>query len=136
MSRYLGITSAAVLILAVIGCSLDSFLIAPTGLTGQKQVVAGSVAQVSAKLEEGFSEAGISVLTKQVGTEIRLAGQTKSGKIFCVHLYGEKVEGKDKTLVRVKWDRDADDEFWRMVLKLVATPAPDSKDNLGPADAR
>lgn len=135
MSRCLGITSAGVLLLAAIGCSLDSFLASSAGSSGPKQIAAGSVTEVSAKLQEGFSEAGISVLAKQVGTEMRLAGRTTSGNIFCLHLYGEKVAGKDKTLVHVKWDREADEAFWRMVLELLATPASDSSDSSEPSDA-
>ncbi|HZY85250.1 MAG TPA: hypothetical protein VFE78_10500 [Gemmataceae bacterium] len=126
MSRCLGAATAGVLLLAVAGCSLDSFLTPFPGTPDPRQVVAAPLAQVAARLEEGLSEAGVPVLTKPVGREMRLAGMTKSGKVFCLHLYAEKVAGADRTLVRVKWDRGADDPFWQMVLELAATAASDA----------
>jgi hypothetical protein len=135
MSHSLRIVGAGLLLFAVIGCSLDSFLAAPGGPSANKQIVNAPVAQVSARLEEGLSEAGVSVLTKQVGQERRLAGITPSGKIFCLHLYGQKVAGKEATQVRVKWDREADEAFWRMVLNLAASSAADTGDLSAPGDA-
>jgi hypothetical protein len=125
MSRLLRRESAGVLVLVVAGCTFDSFLTPLTGSLIQKQAVSCSLAQVSAKLEEGLSEAGIAVLAKQLGSEIRLAGRTKSGKVFCLYLYGQKVAGADKTLVHIKWGQEADEPFWQMVLGLLATLTPD-----------
>jgi len=122
MFRCVGLAGAGVLLLAVMGCSPGAFL-APFPFTSNRQeVVADKLERVSARLEEGLREAGVSVLTKRVGPEMRLAGQTKSGKVFCLHLYAEKEGGADRTLVRVKWDREADEAFWQMVVSLVAPP--------------
>ena len=134
MSRSLGVTGAGVLLLAVAGCSLDSFLAPFPGAPNRQQLVAGKLEQVAARLEEGLSDAGVSVLTKRVGPEMRLAGMTKSGKVFCLHLYAEKAGGADRTLVRVKWDREADGPFWELVCKLAATPASDPDDAPGASD--
>jgi hypothetical protein len=126
MSRSLGAATAGVLLLIVAGCSLDSFLSPFPGPPDPRQVVAAPLQQVAARLVEGLSEAGVPVLTKPVGREVRLAGMTKSKKIFCLHLYAEKVAGADRTLVRVKWDREADEPFWQLVLELASTAAPDA----------
>jgi hypothetical protein len=122
MSRSLGLAGAGVLLLAVVGCSPGAFLAPFPGTSNRQQVVADKMERVSARLEEGLSDAGVSVLTKPVGPEMRLAGQTKAGKVFCLHLYAEKEGGADRTLVRVKWDREADEAFWQLVLSLVAVP--------------
>jgi hypothetical protein len=126
MSRFLGVAGAGVLLLAVAGCSLDSFLAPFPGVTNRQQLVAGKLEQVSARLQAGLGDAGVPVLTKRVGNEMRLAGMTKSGKVFCLHLYAEKAGGEDRTLVRVKWDRQADGPFWELVCMLAATPAADA----------
>jgi hypothetical protein len=128
MFRSLGMAGAGVLLLAAVGCSLDSFVVPYVGTARRQQLVADRLDRVSARLQEGLSDAGITVLTKPVGSEMRLAGMTKSGKVFCLHLYAEKDGGADRTLVRVKWDREADGPFWDLVCKLVAPPASEPAD--------
>ncbi len=123
MFRSLGLAGAGVLLLAAVGCGPGAFLAPFPGTSHRQQVVADKLERVSARLQEGLSDAGVSVLTKRVGPEMRLAGQTKSGKVFCLHLYAEKEGGTDRTLVRVKWDREADEAFWQLVCQLVAAPA-------------
>jgi len=127
MSRSLGLAGAGVLLFAVLGCGPGAFLAPFPGTSHRQQVVADKLERVSARLEEGLSDAGVSVLTKRVGPEMRLAGQTKSGKVFCLHLYAEKAGGEDRTLVRIKWDREADEAFWELVLSLLGPPG-DAKD--------
>jgi hypothetical protein len=127
MSRSLAVVG--VLLLASAGCSLTPFL-APSP---DQQVVSDSLERVAARIQDGLSEAGVPVLSKRVGTEVRLAGMTKSGKVFCLHLYAKKVEGADKTLVRVRWDREADEPFWQSVLRIM-TAGPDSPSEAGDAD--
>lgn len=125
MSRCLGVVGAGALLLAVSGCALDAFLVPTAGVAGPQQIVAGSVAVVSAQLEEGLANAGVSVMTKRVGTERRLAGITPSGKAFCLHLYEKNGAGGEKTLVRIRWGtRDTDAAFWRSVQAMLTT-APD-----------
>src|SRR5579872_5214381 len=118
MSRSLGAATAGVLLLVVGGCSLDSFMTPFAGAPDPRQVVAAPLEQVAARLEEGLSEAGVPVVKKPAGREVRLAGITKSRKVFCLHLYAEKAGDADQTLVRVKWGSGADEPFWQLVLEL------------------
>jgi hypothetical protein len=123
MTRSLGLACAGVLLLAAAGCGPGAFLAPFPFTSNRQQVVDDKMEQVSARLQAGLSDAGVAVLTKRVGPEMRLAGQTKSGKVFCLHLYAQKVDGADRTLVRVKWDREPDEAFWEQVLSLVAAPS-------------
>jgi hypothetical protein len=113
-----------VLLLASAGCSLTP-LLAPHP---EQQVVADPIDRVATRIQDGLSEAGVPVLTKRVGGEVRLAGMTKSGKVFCLHLYAKKLEGAEKTLVRVQWDREADEPFWQTVLRISAAGDTDSSE--------
>jgi hypothetical protein len=122
MSRSLAVVG--VLLLASAGCSLTP-LLAPHP---EQQVVAAPLDRVATRIQDGLSEAGVPVLTKRVGAEVRLAGMTKSGKVFCLHLYAKKVEGAEKTLVRVQWDREADEPFWQTVLRISAAGDTDSSE--------
>ena len=127
MSRSLGLAGAGVLLLAAAGCSFDSFLTPGLSLR-QQQVVSAPLVRVSAQLQEGLSEAGIHVLSKPVGQEMRLAGMTKSKKVFCLHLYAEKEGKAERTLVRIKWDREADEAFWQTVVQIVTETAADPEE--------
>ena len=119
MSRHLAALGG--LLLLTSGCALTP-LLAPHA---EQQVVAAPLDRVAARLQDGLSEAGVPVLTKRVGEEFRLAGMTKSGKVFCLHLYAKKIGGADKTLVRVRWDREADEPFWQTVLR-ITTAEPEA----------
>jgi hypothetical protein len=129
MSRCLGRTWAGVLLFVVAGCTVDSFLSPQIVTYGPKRVVSGSVSQVAAKLQDGLSDAGIQVMPRQAGGDYRLAGQSKSGTVFCLHLHEKKVAGATKTLIRMQWDRGGDEELWKLVLKLVDSPQPQEEDN-------
>jgi hypothetical protein len=121
MSRSLVLVGA--LLLASTGCSVAPFLLPGGGLSREQLVVAAPLDRVATQLEDGLSEAGVPVLTKRVGQEVRLAGMTKSRKVFCLHLYAKQVEGADKTLVRIRWDREADEELWQTVVRICAAGA-------------
>ncbi len=129
MSRYLGMALAAALLGTACGCSLDAFLSPTAVVYGPKTVAAGSVSRVCAKLQDGLSEAGLMVQMNRVGSDVRLAGITKSGKVFCLHLYAHRDGGGKKTLVRMQWDRGGDEEFWQLVLKILATPTPNAHES-------
>lgn len=122
MSRFVGLACAGVFLLAAAGCEPGAFLAPFPFTSNRQQMVDDKLEQVSARLKEGLSDAGVSVLSKRVGAEMRLAGQTKTGKVFCLHLYAKNVDGANRTLVRVKWDREADEAFWELVCQLVAVP--------------
>jgi hypothetical protein len=117
MSGRIGVSCAAALLLAVAGC-MPSFL-ALTAAPRQKHLVAAPVGTVAAMLETGLNEAGVSVLTKRINGEVRLAGQTETGKIFCLYVRPEKGEGGAQTAVVVRWDREADEAFWHSVVEML-----------------
>jgi hypothetical protein len=126
MSRCLALVSTGVLLLcAAIGCPLHSFL-GSTGVLGEKSAVAAPYTEVAATLETGLNDKGISVLTKRLDGEIRLAGRTKSGEVFCLDVKRAKGE---KTVVSVRWDQKPDEQFWQTVVELLKAPPPEREDS-------
>jgi hypothetical protein len=121
MSRCLGLIVAGAL-LCVVGCSLDGFLAPSTTSDPQQFVVAESLNHVSGVLQDSLCEAGIMVLANREGQKERLAGVTESGKIFCIHLCAGAGAGGKRTVVRIQWDREPDEQFWRMVTRLLKAP--------------
>jgi hypothetical protein len=120
MSRHLGMVCASTLLFALTGCSGGSFLTSAANPAGHKQVVAGSIDQVSTLLETGLSEAGVTVLTKRLNGEIRLAGMTKSEKVFCLYVKRQETDGGPKSAVTIRWDRQSDDPFWQNVVAILS----------------
>ena len=125
MRRGLGKACIGVLVLAVAGCTLDSFLHRQVVVYGPKVVVPGTVAEVSAKLRAGLSEAGLLLRTNRVGSDYRIVSQWKSGTVFCLHLKQMKDEDGIRTRVRMQWDRGGDAELWQLVLKILNAPSSD-----------
>lgn len=122
MCRCLGRTCAVVLMLAAAGCTLDSFLM-PQVVYGPKATVADTAAEVSAKLQDGLSEAGIMWVVKRVGDDLRIAGVApKSRTAFCVHLKEKRIDGRVQTLVRMQWDRGGDEELWQQIRTILNLP--------------
>ena len=122
MSRYVGVVCAGFMLLGLVGCTADSFLFPFHGPPPQGVIVDGMVPVVSVKVQEALADAGVSVLTKQVGDDLRLAGMTKAGRVFCLHLKPLKVEDKEKTRISIKWDKETDETFWRTVVQPLAAP--------------
>jgi hypothetical protein len=113
-------------LLFAVGC-LQSFLVPGAGC---KQVVPGPAASVAANLESGLSEAGIQVLSKSYPDEIRLAGKTKSGKVFC--LYVRRPKTKDaQSEVTIYWDHGEEPGFWQTVVGILTAPVRDEIDDRG-----
>jgi hypothetical protein len=136
MSRRMGVICAGVLLLAATGCPPGSFLMSPSGSFGKPQVVSGSIDEVSARLQEGLSEAGISVVVASHNGELRLAGMTPAHKIFCIHLKRPKSASVEKTGIVVQWDRETDESFDRLVATLAAAPAGDDSSSTDAANPR
>jgi hypothetical protein len=111
---------AAALLIAA-GCVTHSFLAAPDGAARHRHVVAGSLAEVAAALEVGLNEAGVTVLVKRLDHEVRLAGQTRSGKIFCLYVKPDRTTEGDRTVVTVRWDTVPDEPFWQTVGNVLAS---------------
>lgn len=119
MCRCLAGMCAGVLLLAASGCTLDSFLLPQSVVYGPKQIVPASVADVSAKLQNGLSEAGMMLGVKRVDYGYRIVSVWKNHLSFCLHLSEKKVEGRMQTLVRMQWDRGGDEELWQLILKIL-----------------
>jgi hypothetical protein len=123
MTRRVGVVCAAALLLAAAGCSLGSFLVSATGSDGKQQVVAGSVDEVSARLQAALGHVGVAVMANRQGEDARLTGVTRSGKKFTLVLKRQKTEGVERTAIAVEWEKEADDQFWLAVVDLLATTA-------------
>jgi len=123
MRRCLGKACAGVLFLAMAGCTLDSFLNRQIVVWGPKVVVPGTIGEVSAKLREGLSEAGLLLRTNRMGSDYRISSQWKSGIVFCLHLKQMNDVDGVKTRVRMQWDRGGDQELWQLILKILNAPS-------------
>lgn len=122
MRRCLGKACACVLLFAITGCTLDSFLNRQLVVWGPKVIVSGSVADVAAKLRDGLSEAGLLLRTNRLGTDYRISSQWQSRTVFCLHLQQVNDEDGIKTRVRMQWDRGGDKELWQLILKTLNAP--------------
>jgi hypothetical protein len=123
MTRRVGVACAAALLLAAAGCSLGSFLVSATGSDGKQQVVAGSVDEVSARLQAALGHVGVAATADRQGEDVRLAGVTRSGKKFALVLKRQKTENVERTAIAVEWEKEADEQFWFAVVNLLATTA-------------
>lgn len=136
MGRCLGRACAGVLILAAAGCTLDSFLsprMVGFCVYGPKQIVPGTVSEVSAKLLDGLNAAAVILPPKRVGSEYRIAGVWKKYLAFCLHLSQQSEPGGIKTLVRMKWDRGGDEELWQLILQILNAPDSEDEDDSKPS---
>ena len=131
MPRCLGMAIAGALLFASSGCTLDEFLVPTAVPYGPRTVAVGSLSRVCAKLQDGLSEAGIMVQMNRVGSDLRLAGISKTRTVFCLHLSAKKDVDGTKTVVRMQWDRGGDEELWQLILKILATPSAGSNDSSG-----
>jgi hypothetical protein len=122
MARCLGGMCAGVFLVAVAGCAGDSFLVSFSRASPQHLVVPGDVVGVSLRLKEALSGAGISVQEKSVGDDMRIAGLTKGGKVFCIHLRQDTQEGAIRVKVTLQWDKEADENFWQTIVRPLAPP--------------
>lgn len=123
MRCCLGIGCAGVLLLAAAGCTMDRFLVWQVMSYGPKAVVAGTVEEVAAKLQDGLRDAGLILQPKRMSSEYRIVSQWKSGMIFCLYLSPRKEGSGSKTLVRIKWDGEGDEELWHLILKILNAPS-------------
>ena len=121
MTRQMGVVCAAALLLAATGCSLGSFLVSATGSDGKPQVVAGSVDEVSARLQAALGHVGVAVAADRQGEDVRLAGVTSTGKKFALLLKRQKTENVERTAIVIQWEKEADEAFWLAVVDLLAT---------------
>jgi hypothetical protein len=123
MRGCLGKACAGVLLLAVTGCTLDSFLNRQIVVWGPKVTVSGTVAEVAARLRDALGEGCFPLKTNRMGTDYRISGHWKSGTVFCLHLQQMNDEDGIKTRVRMQWDRGGDQELWQLILKTLNAPS-------------
>jgi hypothetical protein len=123
MTRGVGMVCAGALLVAAAGCSAGSFLLSLAGPGGKQQVVAGSVDQVSARVQAALGNAGILVTSSHQGQDMRLAGITRSGKKVALVLKRQQTDDGEKTAIAAEWDDEADEAFWLTVVQLVTAPA-------------
>lgn len=129
MSRRTEMVCAAALLIAVAGCSASSFLMSWVGSGGKRQVVSGSVNDVAARLQASLGKSNVIVALNPMDNDtIKLSGQTKSGKRFDLVLKRQMTNQGESTAISVEWMKDADDEFWAIVLGLLVNPEPAAGD--------
>jgi hypothetical protein len=117
MAGRIGLACAGALLLTVAGCI--PFLRDLTAAPRQSYAVAAPQSMVVGMIETGLGEAGVNVLTKRVDGVMRMAGQTKSGKVFCLYVKPDQGESGQQTLVTIRWDHDADEAFWKSVVAIL-----------------
>jgi hypothetical protein len=118
---------AAALVCVAAGCVSQSFL-APWGSAPlERWVVNEYYGSLGAALETGLSDQGIRIVPKRLADEVRLAGQTRSGKVFCLYIKPAP-DDREKATVALRWDREADEVFRKMVVELLKPPAKDRED--------
>ncbi len=52
-----------------------------------------------------------------------MAGQTKTGKVFCLYVSRPAKDNYEKSVVTLFWDRESDAMFRGMVVKALLKPA-------------
>jgi hypothetical protein len=118
---------AAALVCVVAGCVNNSFLAPWSAAPRERWLVNEPFGTVAAVLDTGLRDNGIQLMSKHVPGEVRLAGQTKSGKVFCLYVKAAK-DDREKAIVSLRWDREADAGFRRIVVELLKPPAKDAEE--------
>jgi hypothetical protein len=125
MSHGTGFWCVGALVVAS-GCTPGSFLGSGGGPGGPRCVVVAPVSVVSAGLQEVLCDLGVVVLEKREDDAVILVGATQSRKLFTLRLRPETAESGVQTVVTIKWDREADEPFWRTVVQRLTEGRPDS----------
>jgi hypothetical protein len=98
------------------GCWADGTVLRPGGepAWGHLEVPAapGSAALTA---QMTLSNLGVRSQSGQAGEAKRLEGRTPSGQNFTLLLVGERSGAVEKTHVRIAWEKEADEEFWRQL---------------------
>jgi hypothetical protein len=86
-------------------------------------------------LQDALADAGIAVVEKHMGKEVRLVGLTRAGKPFAILL--TRIDGKaaDKTAIGIQWDRAPDESMARTISRTLALLTPMAEDDTDDADS-
>jgi hypothetical protein len=123
MTRPLGLLGTVGLLLAVTGCSLDSFSMAFWNNSRSDQVIAGAPQDVSLQIQSVLSGANIAVVERSQGDTIVLMGNTTKKQTFYLKLTKQKTDKGDATLVHVDWNgKDPDTRFYLDLMAAVTDP--------------
>jgi hypothetical protein len=88
------------------------------------ETLAGSPSSVSFLMHSTLSNLGLFATIRNDGETIRIDSRTHSGKKFYLLLTRDGSAEGQRTLVRVKWEDEADNMFWLDLLTAVRNPAP------------
>jgi hypothetical protein len=116
---------AAALVCMAVGCVGNSFLAPWNRAPVERWSVNEPYKTVAAVLDTGLNDQHVQHACNPVKGEVRIAGQTKSGKVFGLYVRPAK-DSYEKAVVSLFWDREADEVFRRMVLELLKPPAKDA----------
>jgi hypothetical protein len=106
------IVCAACLLLAT-GCVAGSFLdLRVWSPKGSEQVVLGSPERVSFTVQAALSHMGLFVRANREGEDIRISSTSPAGKHFTLVLKRKPSPQGDSTVIRVDWEKEADEAFW------------------------
>ncbi len=122
MSCRMGLICAAAFVCVVAGCVENSFLASHGKARMESWTVNEHYKTVAAVLNAGLSDQVMQLKTRALKSEERLAGQTKSGKVFCLYVRPHKSD-YEKAVVSLYWDRESDPQFRQIVLEVMTPPA-------------
>ncbi len=113
MSRLTGLACAAAL-LAVTGCTMESFnLSASRDVSRNEQVLGGSPDAVASVARLALEKMNIKAMLTSKGDLVQLKGTSKNGQPFVLVFEHRKSEVGDSTAIRLEWPtKDVDNSFW------------------------
>ena len=134
MPRPFGLVCAGALLLAAVGCTMDSFYLTLTGSQRNESPVAGSITMVKDTLKAALQARqckGVHEVAN--GEEIRVTGMTPSGKKFDFILQRQKTPYGEQTLVALEGEREAQEFLWQGVMLTMTAPHMPAGPQPGPS---
>jgi hypothetical protein len=113
MSRLTGLACAAAL-LAVTGCTMESFNLSTSrDVSRNEQVLGGSPQAVATVAEFALEKMNIKAMRTSKVDSVQLKGSSKNGQPFVLVFERRKSEVGDSTAIRLEWPtKDVDNSFW------------------------
>ena len=107
--------AGAALLLVLAGCGIRRNVLAPALVVGVAHASAGRPAAVAVTVQSALSQMGLMVRSHREGDAIRLESVTPSGMRFILRLTADTLGPTPQTLVRIDWDKEADEPFWEQL---------------------